>query len=1335
MTRRSRILLYSGSALLILLLTVTVAGILVLRSPWFHNQVRNRIVQEVERVTGGTVKMGAFHFDWRSMTVSVDNFQLRGTEPETEKPFVLVPKSKVGLRIVSIMKHDVDLLFARVEHPQVNILVDKEGHTNIPSPKIHSTQHRPPLEYLLRTKIERLEVVDGLFHYGSRKIPLNLTADGLKVDLQYDPSGPRYEGMVQSRQLRFDAPGVHKFDGSVNAAITLERNRILTSKLLVDFGNSSADLTGWIEDLEHPRIELTGKTSVTAHDMIRLFALPVLHGGSATAQGTFRYDPVNSYSYRGNVTASNVSAGQSKWQITAGHLRAVAHVAPDLLELHNIKLSSTQGDFNGTMTLRNWHDFDVAGKVDRVPIQEWARILDQPGIVWQGQFSGAAKARGRIDLQGITGLLASSQLVITPEEGPQPVQGTVDFDLDQRRSLLSFHNSTVVLPNTRLTVDGSLGERISVDLESRDLHDLAPAIQLAGGDPDKLLPVTLKGGVANFRGTVTGDPSSLRVDGRLAVTRVEMENHLLDQVAADVTADKSAISIRNLTARQGETELLGNARAAFSNWKLENNDAISANFSVRNAKIGPLLKEGGISAPIDGLANLTATVKGTLAVPAAEVRLDVVRPALWGEHLDSLSAALQITRTSVGVPSATLALGTAKIRVGGSYDHPADNWKSGTVHFTLSSPSIALASLERVKEKITGLKGSVNVQAEGSGKIEKGEFLLTGLSGTLASKNMTLQDKPLGDIRLDAKSNGQQLDLHAAAVLSNSKVTGEARVELTGNYQAKGEIIAEPLAIATIQNLVSTAPTALTRVIGGSLDGRATFSGPLRDPGKMSGEATISRVEIKPNNVKETLGQPAAALDLTLRNSGPVKLAYLGGNVKVEAAHFVAKDTNLFVEGSFSSSAKQPWDLKLKGDLNLAILQNFNSEVKVSGTSVMDATMRGAMAQPALTGRLEVKNASLYIQDLPNGIDNANGTLIFDNNRVVVRQMQAQSGGGDITLRGFASFASKEMVYRLQAQLKNVRVRYPEGISNTFDANLNFSGTLEKSLLSGTATVMRSGITVKTDLGGLFAAAYAPVQTGLSSSPFLLGLQLDITVVTAPDFQLFSSYAKNVQAESRLHVLGTAAKPSVLGRIVVSEGEIDFFGTRYTVTRAEVNFYNPSAIEPVLDADLETKVRAVTVTIKLSGPPSRLRISYRSDPPLSSTDIISLLTVGRSPEAIQNTALPSSVSESGAAGGGGALLGQLLSTSVSGALQKFFGVSRVKIDPRAIGVDGTPQAQLTVEQQISRDVTLTYSTGLQNAQQQIVRVEWNLGKQWSIVAVRDQFGLFGIDFFYKRRLK
>ena len=70
-----------------------------------------------------------------------------------------------------------------------------------------------------------------------------------------------------------------------------------------------------------------------------------------------------------------------------------------------------------------------------------------------------------------------------------------------------------------------------------------------------------------------------------------------------------------------------------------------------------------------------------------------------------------------------------------------------------------------------------------------------------------------------------------------------------------------------------------------------------------------------------------------------------------------------------------------------------------------------------------------------------------------------------------------------------------------------------------------------------------------------------------------------------------------------------------------------------------------------------------------------------------------------------------------------------------IGVNAVPQARLTIEQQISRDVTLTYITNLAQANQQIIRLEVDLSRNWSVVALREENGVFGVDFLFKKRLR
>jgi translocation and assembly module TamB len=139
---------------------------------------------------------------------------------------------------------------------------------------------------------------------------------------------------------------------------------------------------------------------------------------------------------------------------------------------------------------------------------------------------------------------------------------------------------------------------------------------------------------------------------------------------------------------------------------------------------------------------------------------------------------------------------------------------------------------------------------------------------------------------------------------------------------------------------------------------------------------------------------------------------------------------------------------------------------------------------------------------------------------------------------------------------------------------------------------------------------------------------------------------------------------------------------------------------------------------------------------LQPREIIALLAVGRAPSSTSGIANgQDTTSSSSFADAGGGLLGQAVSAQLSSRLQRFFGASRVKIDPTVTGVDYLPQARLTLEQQVSKDITLTYITNLNRTQEQIVQIQWDLSQRWSAVAVREASGLFGIDFQYKKRFK
>ncbi len=112
-------------------------------------------------------------------------------------------------------------------------------------------------------------------------------------------------------------------------------------------------------------------------------------------------------------------------------------------------------------------------------------------------------------------------------------------------------------------------------------------------------------------------------------------------------------------------------------------------------------------------------------------------------------------------------------------------------------------------------------------------------------------------------------------------------------------------------------------------------------------------------------------------------------------------------------------------------------------------------------------------------------------------------------------------------------------------------------------------------------------------------------------------------------------------------------------------------------------------------------------------------------------------SAAGQSPGANALLSEAISSQLGGRLERLFGISRFRVDPFLAGT-GTEQnaaARITIEQQVTRDLVITYITNVTSTQQQVIQVEYNISRRISIVALRDQNGTFGLDVKFKKRFK
>ena len=274
-------------------------------------------------------------------------------------------------------------------------------------------------------------------------------------------------------------------------------------------------------------------------------------------------------------------------------------------------------------------------------------------------------------------------------------------------------------------------------------------------------------------------------------------------------------------------------------------------------------------------------------------------------------------------------------------------------------------------------------------------------------------------------------------------------------------------------------------------------------------------------------------------------------------------------------------------------------------------------------------------------------------------------------------------------------------------------------------------------MGAILTRTAPPVQAPEAPHPLLDNMRLDIRVRTSSATAVQASLAQNIQLDADLRVRGTASRPGILGRVLVTEGDLVFFGSEYRVSSGTISFYNPVRIEPILNVTLETQAKGVNVVLTVSGPIDNMKLSYTSDPPLQFQEIVGLLASGKTPTSDPTILAnqPSQPQQSFQQMGETAIVSKAIADPVASRLQRVFGVSQLKIDPTFTSGSDLPQARVTLEQQVAPNLTFTYVTALDDPNTQIVRIEWSLSRQWSAMANRDENGIFSIDFLYKKQFR
>ena len=520
---------------------------------------------------------------------------------------------------------------------------------------------------------------------------------------------------------------------------------------------------------------------------------------------------------------------------------------------------------------------------------------------------------------------------------------------------------------------------------------------------------------------------------------------------------------------------------------------------------------------------------------------------------------------------------------------------SKRLHGHVEGRNLTLSKFAMVQQAKSSVDGVASVVADANGTLAE-----PGLKANLKLDWVTYQGQAVGEAVADVHSEGKVLYFTANSTLVGAKVQAAGQTRLDGDYQAQAKLtvtgldIGKPLAMFGPGNVKAQS----------LINGVATVSGPLKTPKALSGDAELNQVDVKLQGVELKAAEP---LRLSLRN----------GLATLAQVHITGQDTDMRASGTAQLfGATDPkggkLDVKATGSVSVALLHTFDPDIISSGKVEFTVAAGGQVMNPALTGKVQFDKVNIAMDGVPNGLSDMNGTLVFNQDRLQVQQLTATTGGGQLKIGG--SIRYRNGIYAdLTATGDVVRVRL-YGLSATANANLKLQGGPQSAMLSGTILLTRFGVGADVDFAAFssMGGVSAPPDPNAPSNR----IRLDVRVTSAPQLDFQNSYAK-LAGTVDLTVRGTVAVPSILGRIEINDGSATFAGTKYQLQRGDIYFTNPVRIDPMIDVDATARVENYDITVGLHGTATNLKPTYRSEPPLSETDVFALLALGRTQEEAQ----------------------------------------------------------------------------------------------------------------------
>jgi autotransporter translocation and assembly factor TamB len=1285
------------------------AGILLLGwylvSGRFEEYVQAQLVARVSSASGMDCSIRSLELDLLRGRFLVDGFSLQ-PRAGTEGPLQLAIRQVGGaIRLPSILGWKLSLAELTVIEPRLIIVTRRGGQSWNPDALLRT------FKTSLDLSVGRATVVRGSLELNGERRPLELRVDNFICQIRYRASTPAYGLRLAYKNGRLTW-GNRELVYDLDARALVSMDGIRFDSIQVAYRSSRLQGSGSMQNWQEPafRFQVAGK--VAAQDLSLFHSLAIRAHGEIDAQADLRWD-----STRGITTAGKFSIPSGRYGAASiTRVRGDLELARDVLHLRNVTGRVHEGTVQADVTLQLWnggrstpHRLDIS--VENVALADVGGVLNLPAARLQNRVDASAKLKWRRGLEDLS-VTGNAMLHPAPPQAAQSGTGTglggrAEFSYDNETLVL--HKAALASDFTDIHVSAQDGRVFHVRMSTTRIAEplslvrgFVPLVERTLARYPDILEIS---GKHQLEGNVTLERGGVAYEGQVVVQNGIWRSYRLDSLTGRASWDGHVLKLTSLEGRRGTEEVAGALGITLG----EQSDSTRLQFTgrLRGVSLDSLEDLGvDLKAEVAGIVSGKGSVTLDQGRWSGEGEFSVEGARLAGESFDLVNAEARLDDKLLRITNGTIRRGAAQVTLQGEIRVDSREMK-------LSSrlSDLPLQEIPAVRERGLDIGGLVTGSGQIGGTPEnpsfEGKFRLTGLrygAWDLGQGQGTVNLQNRG-LRATASVQSELGGFEAqAAVSTESGLPGKAMLEFRD---------------WNIHRLVSSQLPLYLGELSTALRGNLELEGKFAEPDSLSYRGELDGARLKVH-------------DYELRNDGKIRFTSVKGKLQVADVRMLGDGTSLVLSGEIPVNGDSGLNLRLTGTLSLKVAENIEKRARVSGSAAVDVRATGSMRDPQVIGQARLNDARLEFGELPFHFSSMRGTAVFSRNLVRLEGVQGSVATGTIGLSGAFELEKAQLRgVNLQISVRRARVPYPRDFRSTVNADLVLRGTRDAQVLTGVIDVLRSDYLREFSLLEQLANRGPGLSGPQVTDPILAGLRLNVSINS--DGGLFiDNELTRMQGGMRLTLRGSPAYPSLTGRVEATEGTIFFRGNRFEIIRGAADFIDRNRINPVLDIRAEADVRSYRLLLDIAGDLDHLNVNLTSDPPMSMVDIVSLLTTGKSRD-------PGDESSRRQAEITGLSAASILSESLTGVIgkrvQRLFGFESFRVDPFLAGAENDPTARVTITERVSKDVTITFSRNLSTNEEQIVILEYDVTRNLSIVATRDEDGKFGLDFRFRKRFR